>query len=392
MSETILVSVTGVDGPGITAGLLHILDDAGARVLDMEQVVVRDRLNLGMLVALEGPVSPLKDMLFFAWERGIDVDFEVVDPPDDAPLPARYAVTVIGEELRPAALGAVADAIVTGGGNIERIARLSKYPVISYELLIVGGDFGALRSHLLHASSTHRVDIAIQREGLRRRAKRLVVIDVDSTLIRDEMIDTLAGHNGAGSEVSELTTRSMAGDVDFERSLRDRVSLLEGLEAATVDRVAADVALTPGARTFVRTLRRLGFTIAIVSGGFTRIVEPIRRELGIDRAYANTLEIKDGFLTGRLEGRILDGPAKAEILAEIAAEEEIPLEQTVAVGDGANDMEMLSLAGLGIAFNAKPIVGAAADTSLTVPYLDAILFLLGIRREEIEDADRSAPL
>ncbi len=391
MAETILVSVTGLDGPGITAGLLHILEDAEAGVLDMEQVVIRDRLNLGILISLDGETSPLKDLLYFAWKRGIDIDFEVVDPPDDAPLPPRFAVTVIGETLHPGSLGGVADAIVAGGGNIERIARLSRYPVISYELLIVGGDFGRLRTELIRASAAHKVDIAIQREGLRRRAKRLVLVDVDSTLIRDEVIDLLATEAGTRDEVEALTARAMAGELDFEEALRKRVALLAGLDASAFDRVAAAITLTPGARTFVRTLHRLGFTVAIVSGGFTGIADRIGAELGIDRVFANELEVVDGVLTGALEGRIIDGFAKAAILSDLAASEGVPLDQTVAVGDGANDLEMLSMAGLGIAFNPKPIVGAAADTSVNVPYLDAILFVLGIRREEIEDADRRDP-
>jgi phosphoserine phosphatase len=391
MTQTILIHVGGLDGPGITAGLLHILGDADAEVLDMEQVVIRDRLNLGILIGIREETSPLKDLLFFAWERGIDIDFEVVAPPESRPMEDRFAVTVIGEVLSPTALGGVADAIVTGGGNIERIARLSRYPVVSYELLIVGGDFDRLRTELIRASSVHGVDIAIQREGLARRAKRLVVVDVDSTLIRDEAIDLLAAEAGVGDAVATITERAMAGELDFASALRERVQLLAGLDQATLERVTDAVRFTPGARTFVRTLRRLGFTVAAVSGGFGHIVGPLRERLGIDLAFANELEVVDGVLTGRLQGRIIDGPAKAELLVEIARRENIPIEQTVAVGDGANDLDMLSTAGLGIAFNAKPIATEAADTALNVPYLDAILFVLGIRREDVEHADRTDP-
>jgi phosphoserine phosphatase len=311
----------------------------------------------------------------------------VVDPPEHTPAPRRFAVTVIGEELSPTALAGIADAIVAGGGNIERISRLSTYPVISYELLVVGGQMEKLRGELLMASSNHKVDVAVQQEGLARRAKRLIVIDMDSTLIRDEVIDLIAEQAGVGDEVRRLTSDAMAGHIDFSASLRARVATLAGLDIAMLENVAERIRLTPGARTFARTLRRLGYRTAIVSGGFDVFAERIRSHLGIDFAYANRLEIVNGKLTGRLEGRIIDGPAKADILAEVAAAEEIALEQTVAIGDGSNDLDMLSAAGLGIAFNAKPIVDAAADTTLKVPYLDAILFLLGIRRDDIEAAD-----
>ncbi len=390
MNQTVLVRVTGIDKPGITAGILHILADVHAEVLDMEQVVVRDRLNLGLLVDFDEARPPLKDLLFFGWQRDLHIDFELVQRPEDVALPRRFAVTVIGAELTAAALAGVADAIVEGGGNIDRISRLSKYPVLSYELLVVGGDLQKLRSELLLASSEHRVDIAVQPEGLSRRAKRLVVIDMDSTLIQDEVIDLLAEEAGTGPEVRRITAEAMAGRLDFAAALRTRVAALAGLDASRLAAVAARIRPTPGARTFARTLRRLGYRTAIVSGGFDVFAEHIRTELGLDAAYANRLRVVDGVLTGELDGPVIDGPAKARLLGEIAAAEGIPLEQTVAIGDGSNDLEMLSRAGLGIAFNAKPIVDAAADTTLKVPYLDAILFLLGIRREEIEEADQSA--
>lgn len=386
--QTVLVRVTGMDQPGITAGILHILADSGARVHDMEQVVVLDRLNLGLLVDIDDAHPPLRDLLYFGWQRNIHIDFEIVDRPEDTPPAPRFAVTVIGTELTPIALAGVADAIVGGGGNIERITRLSKYPVLSYELLVEGGDMAALRNHLLRASSEHLVDVAVQPEGLARRAKRLVVIDMDSTLIRDEVIDLLAEEAGAGAEVAAVTAAAMRGEIEFTAALRGRVERLAGLAADRLDAVAAKIRYTPGARTFARTLNRLGFRTAIVSGGFTVFAERVRRDLGIDYAFANTLEIVDDVVTGRILGEVIDGAAKARLLGTIADRENIPIEQTVAVGDGSNDLEMLSRAGLGIAFNAKPIVDAAADTTLKVPYLDAILFVLGIRRSEIEAADR----
>ncbi len=387
--QTVLVRVTGRDQPGITAGILHILADSGARVHDMEQVVVLDRLNLGLLVDIDDAHPPLRDLLYFGWQRNIHIDFEIVDPPAELPSTPRFAVTVIGTELAPIALAGVADAIVGGGGNIERITRLSTYPVLSYELLVEGGDMDALRHQLLTASSEHTVDVAVQPEGLARRAKRLVVIDMDSTLIRDEVIDLLAEEVGAGDEVAAITDAAMRGEIEFTAALRARAARLAGLAADRLDAVAAKIRYTPGARTFARTLNRLGFRTAIVSGGFTVFAERVRRELGIDYAFANTLEIVDDVATGRILGDVIDGAAKARLLETIAAREHIPIEQTVAVGDGSNDLEMLSRAGLGIAFNAKPIVDAAADTTLKVPYLDAILFVLGIRRSDIEAADRA---
>jgi phosphoserine phosphatase len=387
--QTLLVRVSGRDQPGITAGILHVLADVEADIVDIEQVVLHDRLNLGLLIRIDPDDSPLKDLLLLGWERDIDVDFEIVNV-GDAPSapPRRFAVTVLGSRLTPSALGAVTDAIVTGGGNIERITRLSTYPVTSFELIVVGGDLDRLRNELLVASSDHGVDIAVQPEGLLRRAKRLVVIDMDSTLIQDEVIDLLAAEAGAGPRVATITTEAMAGETDFADALRSRVELLAGLTEAQLDAVWERVRLTPGAATFVRTLKRLGYTTAIVSGGFTYFADRLADRLGIDHAYANALEIVDGVVTGRVLGDLLDGPGKARCLIETAEAQGVSREQTVAIGDGANDLEMLSVAGLGIAFNAKPVVEAAADTKLRVPYLDAILFMLGIRREEVEAADR----
>jgi phosphoserine phosphatase len=300
-------------------------------------------------------------------------------------------VTVLGQTLPPAALQAVTAAIAAGGGNIDRILRLARYPVVSFEFVVVDGDVDAMRSALVAASSAHKVDVSIQRETLGRRAKRLVVLDVDSTLIQDEVIELLAAKAGCGDDVADITARAMAGDLDFAASLRERVARLAGTPARVLDEVGDAVRLTPGARTFVRTLKRLGYTVAIVSGGFTAVTDRLAADLGLDHAVANELEIVDGLITGRLIGDIVDRAGKAEVLRRIAAAERIPLEQTVAVGDGANDLDMLAAAGLGIAFNAKPVVREQADTAVSVPYLDAVLFLLGIRREDVEAADADDP-
>jgi phosphoserine phosphatase len=349
--------------------------------------VLRDRLSLSVLIEVPEGQPTVRDVLFYAWEKGLQADFEVVDGDNATPVKPRFAVTVIGASISPEAFGAVATAIASGGGNIDSIERLSRYPVISYELAVSGGDQAAMRSSLLVTSATHNVDVAVQAEGLTRRSKRLVVLDVDSTLIQDEVIDLLAEEAGAGTAVAALTARAMAGEIDFATSLAERVALLRGLTVEDLDRVWEKVRLTPGARTFVRTLRRMGMKIAIVSGGFTAFTDRLRLDLDLDHAFGNQLEIVDGKLTGRLIGPPIDRARKAAILREVAEAEGIPLDQTVAIGDGANDLDMLAAAGLGIAFNAKPVVRDAADTAVSVPYLDAILFLLGIRREEVETAD-----
>lgn len=393
MSErrTILVHVSGRDRPGITAGLLGVLSAAGVDVYDMEQVVVRERLTLDILIGVPEDSDVVKELLFYGWERRIQLDFEVVEDVSSRANQPRSAVTVIGQPLTAAALEGATRAIADGGGNIDRIVRLSRYPVVSYEFVVVDGDVDAMRANLVAQAQLHAIDIAIQPESLERRAKRLVVMDVDSTLIQDEVIELLAEEAGCRDEVRDITERAMSGELDFASALRERVALLDGLEVAAVDRVRERLRLTPGARTFVRTLKRLGFKVGIVSGGFAPFTDALKDELGLDHAHANELEVVDGRLTGRLVGPIVDRARKAEILLEIAAAEGFATEQTVAIGDGANDLDMLAAAGLGIAFNAKPAVRAAADTALSVPYLDAILFVLGVRREDVERADEADP-
>jgi len=389
--QTVLVEITGPDRPGISAGVLRVLCEVDASVLDIEQVVIRRHLTLGLLVDVAPDHDALKELLLFGWHHDLNVDFDIVDEPPTDAHPG-HVVTLLGPELNPTELLAAAEAIADGGGNIDRINRLSKYPVMSYELTVVGGDPDAIRNNLLAAAAEHSgLDVALQREGIARRAKRLVVLDVDSTLIQNEVIDLLATEAGCGGEVAELTARAMAGELEFSESLRQRVRLLAGLDLDGVRRAGERLELTPGARTFIRTLHRLGFTTAIISGGFTVFTDEVAAELDIHYSRANELEVRDGRLTGEVVGDVVDREAKARFLHDVADEVGIPIEQVVAVGDGANDLDMLNAAGLGIAFNAKPVVRDAADTALRVPYLDAILFVLGVSREEVEAADAADP-
>jgi phosphoserine phosphatase len=386
--KTVLVTLHGPDKPGISAGMMELLAIQNCEVYDIGQIVIRGRLMLNVLIGVPGEKATVRDLLFFAWENGLEVDFEVVEP-TPTPLKELSVVTIIAPRVGPEEFRDVSAAISRGGGNIERIIRLSRYPVVSYELTISGGDRDAITRDLVEVAADTPMDVAIQPEGLTRRAKRLVVMDVDSTLIQEEVIDLLAREAGVWEEVSAMTSAALAGEIDFEAALRSRVKLLAGLEEAALQRVADTITLTPGARTLVRTLKRLGIKTAIVSAGFTRIARFLADRLDIDYYLSNTLEIEGGVLTGNLVGDIVDAPAKARFVEQIAAEEGIPLDQVVAIGDGANDLDMLRVAGLGIAFNAKPVVRERADTTIRVPYLDPILFFLGIRREQVEAADAS---
>jgi len=391
--ETLLITVSGPDHPGVTSNLMKLLTGVGAAIGDVEQVVVRGHLVLGVVASVPvdaaGSTDALrKDLLLFGYQEDLQVSFDEVDPTPTERRPG-VVVTIIAPTVTSTHFNAVATAIRARGGNIDRIVRIARYPVMAYELAVQLDDVERLRGDLVDLAREHRLDIALQPEGLGRRAQRLVVLDVDSTLIQDEVIELLADEAGCGDAVRAITERAMGGELDFEASLRERVALLAGLDTAALERARERVRLAPGARTFVRTLQRLGFKLAIVSGGFTYFTDHLRDELDLDHAFANELEMVDGRLTGGVVGRVVDRRRKAEILVEVAEIEGIHPDQTVAVGDGANDLDMLAAAGLGIAFNAKPVVRDAAHTSLNVPYLDAILFVLGVRRAEVEAADEA---
>jgi len=386
---TLLVTVTGRDRPGVTSRLFSVLAAHELSVLDVEQVVIRGRLVLGVLLSC-GSSPDLtvihRQVTAVAADLGLDAEITAGSAEPDRRRGSLH-VTVLGRLLAPAAIAAIAGRIAANGANIDRISRLAHRPVTCIEFDISGADPASLRAALARESVEQGVDVAVQRGGLHRRAMRLVVMDVDSTLVSGEAIDLLAARAGCAAKVAELTAATMRGELDFAAALRERVALLAGLDASVLDEVRAELQLAPGARTLVRTLRRLGYRCGIVSGGFTQFTDVLAAGLGLDYAAANTLEIADGKLTGQVTGPIIDRAGKATALRDFAASCGVPLSQTVAVGDGANDLDMIAEAGLGIAFNAKPAVRDAADASLSVPHLDAILHLLGISRDDVEAAD-----
>jgi phosphoserine phosphatase len=350
---------------------------------------VRGRLLLTVLFDLRGDIGALRHSVTQAANAmGMVCELAVAD--DSAARQGegttRSHVIVLGHPLRAGALGHICQRIADHGGNIESVSQLSTDPVSAIEMLVRTSDPLGLGAVLVQAAEDAGVDVAIEPAGLRRRAKRLVVLDVDSTLIRDEAIDVLAARAGVGAEVRAVTEQAMAGEMDFAESLRSRVALLAGLSQANVEAVRDGLTLTQGAATFVRTLRRLGFHVGMVSGSFTILTDRFITELGLEFAAANELEIVDGVVTGRVLGEIVDRAGKAAALRRFAEQYGVPMSQTVAVGDGANDIDMLEAAGLGIAFNAKAALRAAADTSVNLPYLESVLFVLGISRGEIDEA------
>jgi phosphoserine phosphatase len=389
--RTLLVTLTGEDRPGVTSAVFATLARAGVEVLDIEQIVLRRQLVLGVLVTAPRDWKKLRDDIEgTATSLGMTAEVTRGVGDNRSRAVGRSHVTVIGVPLKASAFAAVAGRIADSGANIDRIERMARYPVTAIDLHVSGVNPERLRTVLAGEAARQDIDIAVQPANLLRRGMRLIVMDVDSTLIQGEIIEMLAAEAGCAEEVARVTGAAMRGEVDFEDSLRERVSLLKGLDAAALDRVYDRIVFAPGARTLVRTLRRLGYRFALVSGGFTQITDRLARELDVHYSRANQLEVVDGRLTGRIVGEVVDRAGKAAALRHFANEVGVGVESVIAIGDGANDLDMLNAAGLGIAYNAKPVVRDAAHTAVNVPYLDAIMYLLGISREEIEAADAAA--
>ncbi|WP_414728039.1 phosphoserine phosphatase SerB [Zhongshania aliphaticivorans] len=397
MNEIILINIAGDDRPGVTSSITGILADHGVNILDIGQAVIHDNLALGLLVEVPASAeaaSILKDILFRTHEMQMQVRFLPVSPESynqwvTGQGKQRHIVTLLARKITGRHIASVTDIVSRYELNIDRIDRLSgRVPLeggaqqskACVELSVRGNlvDASDFRRELLHLASELDIDIAYQEDNMFRRTRRLVAFDMDSTLIEAEVIDELAKAAGVGDQVAEITERAMRGEIDFTESFKARVALLKGLDESVLEGIAASLKITEGAEKLVSTLKQLGYKTAILSGGFSYFGQYLQQKLGIDYVYANELVIRDGRVTGEVEGIVVDGQRKAELLRDIAQREGLNLEQVIAVGDGANDLPMLSIAGLGIAFRAKPIVRENAKQSISTLGLDGILYLLGI--------------
>ena len=388
-----LILISGVDALGVTQALFSALQEFSVEILDIEQVVIRGRLILTTLISLDPAHASAieEDLLAAITPLGLDLALDFTEDNSKESSSSNLHLVALSQELRPSGIAALAAKISDQGGNIDRIRRTASYPLTAIEFEITlnlsEGTLKTIQRELAEIAREHGIDIAVESSGLTRRAKRIVLLDMDSTLIKQEVIDLIASKHQVGPQVAQITEQAMAGELDFTASLQARVQLLSGADISLLDQVKAEITLSPGARTLIRTLHKLGHKVGVVSGGFLDVIEPLLQELEIDFYRANKLEIVDGKITGKLEGQIIDRAAKAQALVDFSAIEGVTLAQTIAIGDGANDLGMIEIAGLGIAFNAKPAVRAAATSSINSPYLDSVLYLMGITRNEIESAD-----
>lgn len=377
-----LILVSGEDRPGITEKLMSLLSEFSVLVLDIEQLVIRGRLILTVLISLdESHASAIAtDLELLEKEIGFDIAIDFAEEQDSAENPANLHVVIISDSLKPASIAVVAAELSKIQANISAIRRTSSEPLTAIELDISCPDksIKEVQKLLAVVAISHKIDLAVEQGNGMRSAKRLVMLDMDSTLIVQEVIDLLAAKAGVAEEVSAITQKAMAGEMDFAQSLQARVSLLAGLNESMLSEVRGEITLTQGAEKLIQTLHLKGHKVGVVSGGFIDVIEPILKELKIDFYRANKLQILNGKLTGKLEGEIIDRAAKLKALVEFAKNEGVQMSQTVAIGDGANDLDMIESAGLGVAFNAKPKVAAAAATTISGSDLSAVLLLMGL--------------
>ena len=377
-----LILVSGEDRPGITEKLMSLLSEFSVLVLDIEQLVIRGRLILTVLISLdESHASAIAaDLELLEKEIGFDIAIDFAEEQNSAENPANLHVVIISDSLKPASIAVVAAELSKIQANISAIRRTSSEPLTAIELDISCPDksIKEVQKLLAVVAISHKIDLAVEQGNGMRSAKRLVMLDMDSTLIVQEVIDLLAAKAGVAEEVSAITKKAMAGEMDFAQSLEARVSLLAGLNESMLSEVRGEITLTQGAEKLIQTLHLKGHKVGVVSGGFIDVIEPILKELKIDFYRANKLQILNGELTGKLEGEIIDRTAKLKALVEFAKNEGVQMSQTVAIGDGANDLDMIESAGLGVAFNAKPKVAAAAATTISGSDLSAVLLLMGL--------------
>ena len=377
-----LILVSGQDKPGITQHLMKVLSEFVVKIIDIEQIVIRDRLLLTVLISLDQghAEAVVEDLNELQATLGLDIAIDFAYHNEKLQELDHLRVVIVGKEIKPSAIAIIATEIAKLGGNIEDIYRISSAPVMAVELVLSlqNDAIKKVQSALAKVAVENGIDLAVELGGSARNLKRLVLLDMDSTLIEQEVIDLLAEYSGKSQIISDITAKAMSGELDFKQALSARVELLAGLDESVIDQVRQKVTLTKGAQQLITELHNLGHKVGVVSGGFIDVIEPILKDLEIDFYKANKLEICDGKLTGKVVGKVIDGSEKLAVLREFASKEGINIQQTVAIGDGANDLEMIQAAGLGIAFNAKPKVAQSADTTLNIKDLSAVLLLMGI--------------